>query len=64
MTGIFLSYITQLWIICGFILLTTITYSIVYFINATKAQLAPCINKEPIGDVEEQSNSDKEILVK
>ena len=57
-TGIFLSYITQLWIICGFILLTTITYTIVFFANATKAQLAPCIYKEPIED--DDDNNDNE----
>ena len=52
--GIYLSYITQLWIICGLILLITVTYSAVFFANATKEQLVPCFFKEPEqGDIEE-----------
>ena len=45
-TALVLSAARQLWIIIVLLLISTITYSIVFFKTSTKAQLIPCIYKE------------------
>jgi MFS family permease len=56
-TGIFWSHIIQLWIIIGVVVITTITYTIVFFMTTTKSRLAPCVFKEKENtddDIEEE----------
>ena len=65
MTGIYLSYITQLWIICGLTVLTTVAYSIVFFTNATKEQLAPCVYRElKQDDFDKEANEEYTFIYK
>ena len=45
-TALVLSAARQLWIIIVLLLISTLTYSIVFFKSSTKAQLIPCIYKE------------------
>ena len=61
-TALVLSAARQLWIIIVLLLISTITYSIVFFKTSTKAQLIPCIYKEKEVEVEDKLEYEMENI--
>lgn len=60
-TALVLSAARQLWIIIVLLLISTLTYSIVFFNTSTKSQLIPCIKEKEV-EVEDKLEYEMEDI--